>query len=53
MKRVNTELGGKSPHILLPDADFDVAVRTVHDWMMAMTGQLCSAPPARWCPGRV
>ncbi|WP_113701354.1 aldehyde dehydrogenase family protein [Nonomuraea lactucae] len=50
MKRVHTELGGKSPHILLPDADFGPAVRTVYDWMMAMTGQLCSAPTRTLVP---
>ncbi|MCE7081376.1 aldehyde dehydrogenase family protein [Streptomyces sp. ST2-7A] len=50
MKRVLTELGGKSPHILLPDADFGIAVATVHRWMMAMTGQLCSAPSRTLVP---
>ncbi|MBB0245657.1 aldehyde dehydrogenase family protein [Streptomyces alkaliphilus] len=50
MKRVLTELGGKSPQILLPDADFDVAVGAVHRWMMAMTGQLCSAPSRTLVP---
>ncbi|MFD1910741.1 aldehyde dehydrogenase family protein [Halodurantibacterium flavum] len=43
-KRVTSELGGKSPHILLPDADLNVAVNTAMNWLMAMTGQLCSAP---------
>ncbi|MEV0845158.1 aldehyde dehydrogenase family protein [Streptomyces sp. NPDC049954] len=50
MKRVNTELGGKSPHILLPDADLATAVQTVHAWMMAVTGQLCSAPSRTLVP---
>ncbi|GAB3116001.1 aldehyde dehydrogenase family protein [Streptomyces calidiresistens] len=50
MKRVLTELGGKSPHILLPDADFGIAVATVRQWMMAMTGQLCSAPTRTLVP---
>ncbi|GLU45864.1 aldehyde dehydrogenase family protein [Nocardiopsis ansamitocini] len=50
MKRVHTELGGKSPHVLLPDADFAIAVATVHQWMMAMTGQLCSAPTRTLVP---
>lgn len=43
-KRVVSELGGKAPHILLPDADLDVAVDTAMTWVMAMSGQICSAP---------
>ncbi|MGW0436280.1 aldehyde dehydrogenase family protein [Micromonospora sp. NPDC003197] len=50
MKRVNTELGGKSPHILLPDADLNMAVETIRTWMMAPTGQLCSAPSRTLVP---
>ncbi|RBQ21472.1 aldehyde dehydrogenase family protein [Spongiactinospora rosea] len=50
MKRVLTELGGKSPQILLPDADFGIAVRTAQEWMMAMTGQVCSAPTRTLVP---
>ncbi|NJQ05370.1 aldehyde dehydrogenase family protein [Streptomyces lonarensis] len=49
-KRVHTELGGKSPQLLLPDADFDVAVATLHTFMMAMTGQICSAPSRTLVP---
>ncbi|OAH14387.1 aldehyde dehydrogenase family protein [Streptomyces jeddahensis] len=43
VKRVTTELGGKSPHVLMPDADLDIAVDTVMAWLMANTGQICSA----------
>ncbi|WP_103501692.1 MULTISPECIES: aldehyde dehydrogenase family protein [unclassified Streptomyces] len=50
MKRVHTELGGKSAHLLLPDADFATAVDSVHQWMMSMTGQLCSAPSRTLVP---
>ncbi|GAB2445562.1 aldehyde dehydrogenase family protein [Streptomyces incanus] len=50
VKRVTSELGGKSPHILLPDADLDVAVGTAMTWLMAMTGQLCSAPSRTLVP---
>jgi aldehyde dehydrogenase (NAD+) len=50
VKRVTCELGGKSPHILLPDADLDIAVGTAMTWLMAMTGQLCSAPSRTLVP---
>ncbi|TKG70115.1 aldehyde dehydrogenase family protein [Prauserella endophytica] len=50
VKRVTSELGGKSPHILLPDADLDVAVDTAMTWLMAVTGQLCSAPSRTLVP---
>lgn len=49
-KRITSELGGKSPHILLPDADLDIAVETAMTWLMAMTGQLCSAPSRTLVP---
>ncbi|NDK31797.1 aldehyde dehydrogenase family protein [Nesterenkonia haasae] len=49
-KRVVSELGGKSPHILLPDADLNIAVETAMTWLMAMTGQLCSAPTRTLVP---
>ncbi|NJQ15472.1 aldehyde dehydrogenase family protein [Streptomyces bohaiensis] len=49
-KRVHTELGGKSPQLLLPDADVGVAVDTIHQFMMAMTGQICSAPSRTLVP---
>ena len=49
-KRVTTELGGKSPHILLPDADLPMAVETAKTWLLAMTGQLCSAPSRTLVP---
>ncbi|WP_227698482.1 aldehyde dehydrogenase family protein [Sphingomonas hengshuiensis] len=44
IKRVHQELGGKSPNILLPDADFAEAVpKGVLICMMA-AGQACAAP---------
>ncbi|MBR8742090.1 aldehyde dehydrogenase family protein [Nocardiopsis sp. MG754419] len=49
-KRVVSELGGKSPHILMPDGDVDVAVETALNWLMATTGQLCSAPSRTLVP---
>lgn len=49
-KRVATELGGKSPQVIMPDADLDVAVDTVLTWLMANTGQICSAPSRTLVP---
>lgn len=44
IKRIHQELGGKSPNILLPDADFAEAVpKGVLICMMA-AGQACAAP---------
>jgi aldehyde dehydrogenase (NAD+) len=44
IKRLHQELGGKSANILLPDADFAVAVpRSVMSCMM-YAGQVCAAP---------
>jgi aldehyde dehydrogenase (NAD+) len=44
VKRVAQELGGKSPNILLPDADFDEAVSMAVEGCMENTGQSCNAP---------
>ncbi|WP_413791165.1 MULTISPECIES: aldehyde dehydrogenase family protein [unclassified Pseudomonas] len=43
-KRVGQELGGKSPNILLPDADFAKAVPLGVMTAMRNVGQSCSAP---------
>lgn len=43
IKRVTLELGGKSPAIVLKDADLDVALKAVLDKMYLNTGQSCSA----------
>ncbi|MFF2223999.1 aldehyde dehydrogenase family protein [Streptomyces globisporus] len=42
-KRVLTELGGKSPQIILPDADLDVAVGTAVLYGLGNSGQTCGA----------
>ncbi|MFF3093714.1 aldehyde dehydrogenase family protein [Streptomyces cyaneofuscatus] len=42
-KRVLTELGGKSPQIVLPDADLDVAVGTAVTYGLGNSGQTCGA----------
>lgn len=44
VKRVCQELGGKSPNILLPDADFEHAVPQAVAMCMDNTGQSCNAP---------
>jgi aldehyde dehydrogenase (NAD+) len=44
VKRVSQELGGKSAHIVLPDADLHAAVKTAVDGVMRNSGQTCYAP---------
>uniref|UniRef100_A0A194AMA0 aldehyde dehydrogenase (NAD(+)) n=1 Tax=Pinctada fucata TaxID=50426 RepID=A0A194AMA0_PINFU len=43
LKRVTLELGGKSPSIVLSDADLDKAVETVHFGLFFNQGQCCCA----------
>jgi len=43
MKRVTLELGGKSPNILLDDADFDNAIPTALGSAFMNSGQVCAA----------
>ena len=43
MKRVTLELGGKSPNILLDDADLDVAIPTALGIAFLNSGQACVA----------
>ena len=44
VKRVTQELGGKSPNIVLPEADLEKAVAGGVMQMMLNTGQSCNAP---------
>jgi aldehyde dehydrogenase (NAD+) len=44
VKRVQQELGGKSPNLVLPDADLDAAVAACVRAVMANSGQSCNAP---------
>jgi aldehyde dehydrogenase (NAD+) len=44
VKRVSQELGGKSPHIILPDADLEAAARWNVSRGFSNTGQSCHAP---------
>jgi acyl-CoA reductase-like NAD-dependent aldehyde dehydrogenase len=43
LKRVTLELGGKSPNIVLPDADLDAAVKGSFQGIYFNTGQACDA----------
>ena len=50
VKRVAQELGGKSPNIILPDADFATAVRKGVEGCFANSGQSCDAPTRMLVP---
>ena len=43
LKKVSLELGGKSPHIVLPDADLDAAAKSVANGIFFNQGQTCTA----------
>lgn len=50
VKRVHQELGGKSPNIIMPDADFNKAVVAGVKAIMNNTGQSCNAPTRMLVP---
>ena len=50
VKRVAQELGGKSPNIMLDDADFDTEITKGVKFMMENTGQSCDAPSRMLVP---
>jgi aldehyde dehydrogenase (NAD+) len=50
VKRVHQELGGKSPNILLDDADFERAVTKSVQHVMRNSGQSCNAPTRMLVP---
>ena len=50
VKRVHQELGGKSPNIILPDADFKKAVTNGVRGVMGNSGQSCNAPTRMLVP---
>ena len=50
VKRVHQELGGKSPNILLPDADFAKAVPAGVANCFSNSGQSCNAPTRMFVP---
>jgi acyl-CoA reductase-like NAD-dependent aldehyde dehydrogenase len=43
LKRVTLELGGKSPNIILPDADLEAAVKGSFQGIYSNSGQACNA----------
>jgi len=42
LTRVNLELGGKAPALVLADADIDLAVKAIKDSRVINTGQVCN-----------
>jgi aldehyde dehydrogenase (NAD+) len=50
VKRVTQELGGKSAHIILDDADLDTAVKEGVQACFRNTGQSCNAPTRMLVP---
>lgn len=52
VKRVSQELGGKSPNILLEDADMDAAVSRGVLHVMQNSGQSCNAPTRMLVPAK-
>lgn len=53
MKRVTLELGGKSPNIILPDADLAKATPGVFSGIMANQGEVCSAGSRVYVPKKL
>ncbi|HLH19931.1 MAG TPA: aldehyde dehydrogenase family protein [Bryobacteraceae bacterium] len=43
LKRLSLELGGKSPNIVFPDADFDAAMRGAFWGVFGNKGEMCTA----------
>lgn len=52
VKRVTLELGGKSPNIILDDADLESAVRAGVRSVMLNSGQSCDAPTRMLVPAK-
>ena len=50
VKRVHQELGGKSPNIILPDADLKSAIKAGIAGVMGNSGQSCNAPTRMLVP---
>jgi acyl-CoA reductase-like NAD-dependent aldehyde dehydrogenase len=50
LKRVTLELGGKSPNVILPDADLDRAVKGSFQAIYYNTGQVCTAGSRLFVP---
>ena len=52
LKRVTLELGGKSPNVILPDADIEAAVKGSFQAIYFNSGQACNAGSRLFVPGR-
>ena len=50
LKRVTLELGGKSPNIILPDADLEAAIAGSFNGIYFNTGQACNAGSRLFVP---
>jgi acyl-CoA reductase-like NAD-dependent aldehyde dehydrogenase len=50
LKRVTLELGGKSPNIILPDADIDAAIKGSFQALYFNSGQACNAGSRLFVP---
>jgi aldehyde dehydrogenase (NAD+) len=50
IKRVHQELGGKSPNVMLPDANLEKAVASGVRFIMLNSGQGCSSPSRMLIP---
>jgi acyl-CoA reductase-like NAD-dependent aldehyde dehydrogenase len=50
LKRVTLELGGKSPNVILPDADIDAAVNGAYQAIYFNSGQACNAGSRLFVP---
>jgi acyl-CoA reductase-like NAD-dependent aldehyde dehydrogenase len=50
LKRVTLELGGKSPNVILPDADLDAAVKGSYQAIYFNSGQACNAGSRLFVP---
>jgi acyl-CoA reductase-like NAD-dependent aldehyde dehydrogenase len=50
LKRVTLELGGKSPNIILPDADLDSAIKGSYQAIYFNSGQACNAGSRLFVP---
>jgi len=50
LKRVTLELGGKSPNVILPDADLDAAIKGSYQALYFNSGQACNAGSRLFVP---
>jgi acyl-CoA reductase-like NAD-dependent aldehyde dehydrogenase len=53
LKRVTLELGGKSPNVILPDADIDAAISGAYQAIYFNSGQACNAGSRLFAPAQM